>query len=110
MSLSRSTIIEVKNKSKGVRPKRFSDGSVKDLHQNLIPTRGQPGPLNIVKINTKMEYKTLGGTIGFSRRGGTVGTPTLEGGTILSANYGVFNPMLLGGKKICSNDGSYLKY
>lgn len=110
MSISRSTIIEIKNKSKGEKPIRFSDGSVKDLHQNLTPLRGQPGPLNLVQINNKMKYKTLGGTIGFDRRGGTVVTPVVTGGTIQATNYGVFNPMILGGKKINSNDGEYLRY
>lgn len=115
MSVEHSTITAINNKSRGEKPKKFKDGSVSDLHQDLIPHRATPGPLNLVEINMKEEYKTLGGTIGFSRRGGTVSTPSLDtsktkGGTIQATNYGVFNPMLLGGKQIKKNDGNYLKY
>ena len=110
MSLSRSTIIEIKNKSVGNKPTRFSDGSVKDLHQKLEPLRGQPGPLNLVTINNKLKYETLGGTVGFERRGGTVSTSVVKGGMIQSTNYGVFNPMIIGGKKIDGNNGKYLEY
>lgn len=103
MTTRRSTIIKVVNKSVGELPKKFSDGSVADLHQNLMPLRGQPGPLNLVKIRSQIEG-------GIDRRGGEVSVPRIKGGIIQATNYGVFNPMILGGRQVYDNEGGYLKY
>lgn len=110
MALHQSTITTVDIRSKGKKPKKFGNGTVKELKQDLVSIRGEPGPLNLINIRDRQDYKTLGGTIGFKRRGGTVTTPIVIGGTIQATNYGVFNPMLLGGKRIMKNDGKYLKY
>lgn len=110
MSLHQSGITSIKVKSVGKKPKKFSNGTVKQLQPILESNRGQPGPLNLINIRDREDYKTLGGNIGFSRRGGTVSTPVINGGTIQATSYGVFNPMLKGGKRITKNDGKYLKY
>lgn len=110
MALHQSTITAIGVKSKGKKPKKFSNGAVQQLKPILASVRGQPGSLNLINIRDREDYKTLGGSIGFKRRAGTVATPTVVGGTIQATSYGVFNPMMKGRAKIAGNNGRYLKY